>query len=434
MGIVNDLQKIARTGANIAAAKESLLKTSIAKRANDSIFQFPCIVSNTIPIDMASTITKLLDRNYASFVQIVLSHIANVDLSVNRTPNQFLKSVHQNMRLESGNDEDIYEQDLYDGENIFAVNEESGIAFVMEAHKGGHIKNLRQLNIHECREYLSDYDIRPFMEADMNLEPGDITVSGLLANTARNNAERRYSEEIKTDANKADIFKNAKAAQLTYNDVKKLNDLTPYAIEVKLNVIDEENRFVEYWNLVVGVKAILHLVDSNEIIENISRAIQNRGFFLKLIKWTTGEISLFKDIILGLDDIKFDNLSRDKGYSRFFPTLRRLKEKTVAFRNFKPDKIVPNASLIISSYELFEIQKRFNLNLKDLKIARKLMSQLFLMTLVIIDDSTQTVDILYDGDNTIGTGFQTYALETIEREMNLSSNRLGKEIGRMISR
>jgi len=431
MGIVNDLQKIARTGANIAAAKESLLKTSIAKRANDSIFQFPCIVSNTIPIDMASTITKLLDRNYASFVQIVLSHIANVDLSVNRTPNQFLKSVHQNMRLESGNDDDIYEQDLYNGENIFAVNEESGIAFVMEAHKGGHIKNLRQLNIHECREYLSDYDIRPFMEADMNLEPGDITVSGLLANSARNNALKKEIDITKVNA---EISKNLKGPQLTYNDVKKLNDLTPYAIEVKLNVIDEENRFVEYWNLVVGVKTILHLVDSNEIIENISRAIQNRGFFLKLIKWTTGEISFFKDIILGLDDIKFDNLSRDKGYSRFFPTLRRLKERKVAFRNFKPDKIVPNASLIISSYELFEIQKRFNINLKDLKIARKLMSQLFLMTFVIIDDSTQTVDILYDGDNTIGTGFQTYALETIEREMNLSSNRLGKEIGRMISR
>lgn len=431
MGIVNDLQKIARTGANIAAAKESLLKTSIAKRANDSIFQFPCIVSNTIPIDMASTITKLLDRNYASFVQIVLSHIANVDLSVNRTPNQFLKSVHQNMRLESGNDDDIYEQDLYNGENIFAVNEESGIAFVMEAHKGGHIKNLRQLNIHECREYLSDYDIRPFMEADMNLEPGDITVSGLLANSARNNALKKEMDITKVNA---EISKNLKGPQLTYNDVKKLNDLTPYAIEVKLNVIDEENRFVEYWNLVVGVKTILHLVESNEIIDNISRAIQNKGFFLKLIKWTTGEISFFKDIILGLDDIKFDNLSRDKGYSRFFPTLRRLKERKVAFRNFKPDKIVPNASLIISSYELFEIQKRFNINLKDLKIARKLMSQLFLMTFVIIDDSTQTVDILYDGDNTIGTGFQTYALETIEREMNLSSNRLGKEIGRMISR
>ena len=51
------------------------------------------------------------------------------------------------------------------------------------------------------------------------------------------------------------------------------------------------------------------------------------------------------------------------------------------------------------------------------------------MTFIICDDGAGTVDILYDGDAT----FQTYALESIEREVSMSSNKLGREIGRMIA-
>jgi hypothetical protein len=58
------------------------------------------------------------------------------------------------------------------------------------------------------------------------------------------------------------------------------------------------------------------------------------------------------------------------------------------------------------------------------------MNSLFLMNFAIVDDGTRTVDILYDGENT----FQTYALETLERELMNSSNRIGKELTRMISR
>ena len=50
------------------------------------------------------------------------------------------------------------------------------------------------------------------------------------------------------------------------------------------------------------------------------------------------------------------------------------------------------------------------------------------MTFIVCDDSTGTIEILYDGD----AAFQTYALESIEREISLSSNKLGREIGRMI--
>jgi hypothetical protein len=51
------------------------------------------------------------------------------------------------------------------------------------------------------------------------------------------------------------------------------------------------------------------------------------------------------------------------------------------------------------------------------------------MTFIVVDDGMGTVSVLYDGD----TRFQTYALSTIERDNVLNSNKLSKEIGRMIS-
>ena len=58
------------------------------------------------------------------------------------------------------------------------------------------------------------------------------------------------------------------------------------------------------------------------------------------------------------------------------------------------------------------------------------MSSLFLMNFVILDEGSGTIDVLYDGETT----FQTYALETLEREVSMNSNKLGKELTRMISR
>jgi hypothetical protein len=57
------------------------------------------------------------------------------------------------------------------------------------------------------------------------------------------------------------------------------------------------------------------------------------------------------------------------------------------------------------------------------------MNNLFLVAFVIIDEATGTLNILYDGDS----AYQTYSLETLERENTMSSNKLGREIGRMIS-
>lgn len=166
------------------------------------------------------------------------------------------------------------------------------------------------------------------------------------------------------------------------------------------------------------------------MIENIARALQNRSLMFKLLRWTTGEISLMKDIVLNLSDMKQDAIEKRSGKSPFFSTLKRLKNRRLRMQNITtPSFIVPNATIVITSLEADELQKRFGINVRNDSVAKKLLSSLFLVAFIIMDDGTGTVSVMYDGDDT----FQTYSLETLERDNSMNSNKLGREIGRMIS-
>lgn len=220
------------------------------------------------------------------------------------------------------------------------------------------------------------------------------------------------------------------APKLLDRDVKKMNNMRPYGLEVKLIAIDDAGNVSQFVSIVIGIKAYMHSISSEEMIQNLGNAVNSKSSFMNMVKWTTGEISFLKDFLLHINEIKMDVSNMANGYSKWFPTLKHLKDKKVQFRSSSLQRLIPNASIIISTYELNEIQTRYGINLKDPRFAKKIISNYFLMTFIVIDDATQTIDIIYEKDSV----FQTYALETLEREVNLNSNRLSKEIGRMISR
>lgn len=422
--IFDNIQKAQRMLSRAASLKENIIKQSIAATANDSIFQFPCLIPNTAPVNLATATVRMLDRTYASFVQIVLSQVANVDISIDKTPSMFLKRIHQNMRLESVNEyeERIIKNRFYNGEMVIATNERRGLAVIFnESTDVLAGKNLYAMNIENCREWLGDFDLNPFFEADGELSNEDL-LNGMLTNSSR-----RASRENQVLAQK--IGSGSRAPSLTDTDVKKINDLQPYALQVRLNVINDDNEFVEYWDIVVGVKTVLHIIKSDEVIENIVRAIQNKSVIFNMIRWTTGEISFVKDLLLHIDDIKSDAKARQSGNSAWFPTLKRLRDRKVNFRNFRMNQLVPTATLTITSYEVEVLETKYGIMIKDAIMAKRLVSGLFLMAFVILDEGSQTVEVLYDNSDS----FETYALETIQREVSLNSNRLANEIGRMIS-
>ena len=76
------------------------------------------------------------------------------------------------------------------------------------------------------------------------------------------------------------------------------------------------------------------------------------------------------------------------------------------------------------------IEKQHGINIRDVAMAKRLIDTLMLMSFIIMDDASNTMDILTEGRNS----FETYALETIKREVaaTSSSASLNREIGRML--
>jgi hypothetical protein len=184
-------------------------------------------------------------------------------------------------------------------------------------------------------------------------------------------------------------------------------------------------------DFIIGVKVILHPIKSEEMVVNIKHAIDNNGKFFNFIKWTTGEKSLVKDLLLKVNDIKFNVANQAQGASKWWNTLSRMKSKSSEMASLVSRRgIVPNATLVISSYTADIIRQNYGYDLRNPAIAKKLMDSLFLMTFMIVDTGSMIIQILYEGQ----PDYQTYAYETLEREVQSSSSSLGKEITRMISR
>ena len=434
MGMIQDITALMRKGPELAAQVNNIkLNTkSVARGAKDATFQFGCLMAESAPVNMAHVTTKTLDQVYASFTQTWLSVNSMFDITIDPTPLSYLKKLHQNFKLEGYEEgEESMESvmnKIYDGTHRLYMNPEKtyGILFnvtdrtsteMMESHK------------EQLSEFMSEFNLEPLevMEADDEVNPeyqfGKAVLQGEIEKNRLDKQNRRLDQSNEGMAPKL----------LNDREVKRANDMMPYGIQVRLIAVNDKKEFVQYIDFIVGVKTILHPVSSDDMIENIARAVQNRSTFFKFLRWTTGEISLVKDIILNLNEIKTDvaSRSRQNNSSPFFNTLKRLKNRRIGVSNLTvPHALIPNTTIVITSYEADYLKNNLAIDVRNEVTVKKLIDSLFLMAFIILDEGTNTISVLYDGDDS----FQTYALETLEKELMMNSNKLGREIGRMISR
>ena len=424
--VIEDIKSAVRAGAEIGDRFDKFNVRSVARGANEQSFQFPCLIDNTIPVDMATTVTRNLDRLYASWTQIYLSSIGIIDLNYIKNPKPFITKYQPKFKFESCEDDECDEElrdHLYgDDIAVFQKDEPEGsiTAIIRPCEPTA---TLRKATKEGMEPYLSSYNLggiygnsTPFEEA-----VSADTVNAVIDNAIQDSKDRRNSEQLQNT-------RDVRTPKMGESDVKKINDMVPYTIELKLLASKGDSAFSQWVNFVVGVKTTLHLAKSDTLIMNLVDVLKNRDPKFNFIRWTTGEISLFKDLILHLDDINFDIANKSDRTGKFISSLKKLKKKYLKVGTFGVNRIAPFATIVISSATYRDIKDRYGFDLKNMTFASKIMSELFLMCFVILDDVTHTCDILVDGQN----DYQTYSLDTLEREVTMNSNKLGKELTRML--
>lgn len=406
---------------------------SVARGAKDSTFQFPMLVDDSIPVDMTGTIGRTFDYIYANFAQSWISMNSTYDMTLNPSPFSYLKKLHQNVKFEGlevePNDVESYMEKVYDGSYRLYMNESNtfGVLFNV-ADKP--TKLMLEANRDQLRDPHSGLNLREVVDVTAK------AVKDYQDVVSRENKE--YRDQTMHELNYAKGMRDlkygdpkaAKGPKLTNQKVEKLNDMTPYGLEVRLIAVNDQNQFVQYVDIVLGIKTVIHPVQADDLIDNIGRAIQNKSLAFKFLRWTTGELSLIKDLILNMNEIRDDAFNRSSK-TPFFSKLKRIKNRRFGIDMFgSPHFVIPNSTIVVSTYVVDKLKDSMGIDLRNPATAKKTVDSLFLMGLVILDEGTGLVSVMYDGD----TQFQNYTIDGLEKDRMLNSNKLGNEIGRMIAR
>ena len=97
----------------------------------------------------------------------------------------------------------------------------------------------------------------------------------------------------------------------TKMDMQKANDAVPFFAKATVGFIVEGDRSEEVVNrdVLVGIKAFVHRVESKELITNLYNTIINKRKFLKFVKFVSGEEKSLSDLLFGFKELRDDALN-----------------------------------------------------------------------------------------------------------------------------
>ena len=223
-------------------------------------------------------------------------------------------------------------------------------------------------------------------------------------------------------------------------DIKKINAMAPYMIQASFRIRQANGELSEDVTFLIGVKTILHLVDVNDISEDIRDIINGRDRKLQKVRYKTGEIN-FMDYMFNLSQAKKDVrrfLDRDK---RWINTLKRLSEYRDMYGLTKSvgtslsqigDNPIPNGTLVVSQTDVIKITNETGIDIGEVATAKKLARSLFLIGVVILDIVAGNMKVLLVDDY---NDWDIQSIAAIDAEVSKTDNsQLMRELNRLVNR
>lgn len=452
-------------------------KKSLAKESLTGTFNFPVIADDSLSIEDGMLVSKALEKEYSTFTMMVLTMNPYIPIngksSTAPSAERYLKQFHQNIDIKvDGTDilntakqfmqECLYTYDidpivLENATNTIVANifenvncQQINLDNVKWNYTIEDVTNDTLLNdklksggykvIYETKRDKSDIikqdlynitnkskgtnDLRKMVEKDeksQNKKPFNINVN-VGGSKGGNSGGLRYSYVPPNDPRQLE--------RMLDNDVKKSNELVPTLLYIRTFPMDK-NTGEPYppIDFILGIKATLHPVSSDEMIINLARGIKNDDAIFNFIRWTTGEISFLKDFVFHINELKLDALNTGRETSKWWTVLKRRKALARIKSVFLPEKLLPNATFMISKSTVDILRREFGYDLLDYKIAYRLIDHYFLLGIVIVDDALQRANFLFDGR----TEFDTYTFATLARENTVDDKKF-KEMINMLGR
>lgn len=436
---------------------------SLSKSAQEGILNFPVLISDSLTIEDASLISKALEKEFASFTLTVMTMNPYLYTSGAPSAEKYIRQFHQNIDVKADATDIANVVTSFmneaatllgvDYDTISVANEHIAYHIYEGVNHSGMNKENMKFN-YSVTEIADPRIVNTFNQKAIVLEDNDYYARGSRA-TVNNTGDTRVTQHNSYDGDitynvhggldsrevgraigrtvsrsTTNVGQARDAKMMMDNDYKKANELVPTLIHIRIFPVDKSTKEeFQPIDFVLGVKATLHPIPSEEMIVNIVRGIKNDNTAFNFIRWTTGEIKFFKDFVLTMNDLKIDAINTSSKASRWWTMLKRRKNLARIKNNILPQRLLPNATIVITQEEVDILKEQYGYNLTNAAIVDKLMKAYYLIAFVIVDPALQRVKFLFDGKSEYDT--LTYA--TLAREATTNDKQF-KEMVNMLGR
>lgn len=461
-GIIDTIEKKLGTHSSDYESNYGI-KHNIASAAKGLTATFPVLVTEATKIEHAIMISKAIERKAMALLQMLF---AAQQITSVKSAQGYLRKFHHN--IDSGIDisgmdvDDVIElsDNLGAAENSKTffnastnlekmqhqalVNE--AIQFVYEDTK----KNTQyilsgKLNDVAINEYTcigNDLKNIVVLEDDDNDDVFGNETEEERIETITDSRGRTTTKNIKTTTrSKTGAIDNVnlKNAYEVLNksvlktDIAKANEAVPSLLIVNfITTLDNQQNAITT-TAVIGVKAVLHYVSSEDMVNHIIMKNSDKHGLFNFIRATTGEISFFRDFLFAVDRAKVDAIgragkgSRDKMWKVLELRADEAKYNKKMGKNNTDCAAI--TSLIINKSEVDLIKKYHRIDLMKSGQFLGIMRGYNLMCGVILDEVAEKVEFLFDdGDG----NFETLSFMSLERDSD--SGQLKKVINLMAAK
>lgn len=355
---------------------------SINSATKDLVLTFPVMFSRNMELATAELIAKALEAKYANLVKMLLTAMAITNAT---DAIDYVKNIHSNMQFNNGIDVDDY----------LTINskltKESGAMVMFTPGTKAVYENYK----HSLKHSLP------------------------IANQIISEADS------KRDENKSSKSKDDKPGSVKFDQDAKLDKANQQMpLMMKVNFISKATGRPITTSAYLGIKCKLFDVAGLDIIQRIVSKNSSAISLFNFIRATSQEIGFWRDFVFALSKAKVDAISnaRNGSSSKMWKALeqRATKSKLNQFFRQKNDATAIT-SLLVTTDEVEELKKNNDIDLSRSNVARKIMSDYNLLCIGIVDETTESVALIFD------TGDDEYELvrfKSLKKEKDMDAKQI----------
>jgi len=441
-------------------AKANRSFKSITSATKDLILTFPVLVSTDIEPDNAIMIAKAHEKKMASLLHILFTSIS---VGNNEDVFDYVRKFHSNVGSMDGT-LDSYVDSLDKLATTFGESYDQTLKIDHEVLNTV-LEDLRESNYtlpDDTKESsLESFKIIPGYRTGMNdmiinegkkkkNKGGNNNNSGNsggnnsnAGNTGGNNGSNNngflsgnnikvsiggyggrntYKSGFSNDKDYADYMKNMASYHsnvMLNTEYKKANELQPTMMIINFMRHGEHGDNIN--TAVIGIKAKIYPISSADICNRISGKLDDKNILTNFIRATTNEIAFFRDFLFAIDNAKMDALSYSKRATsnKLWKVLERRSAKSKFRRSLRMyNDATAITTLVLSENDADYLKKVNNVDILEVRNARKILDSYNFMCICILNQSTEVASILYDtGDDT----YEMIPFSGLEREASDNS-------------